>query len=75
MPRVLEPIADPPAAVPGAELRDSSATRHSLVGVGVPLGMYSACTSGLFHVNHADAPPVLALTPFWSALAARAWWI
>lgn len=35
-----------------------------------PLGMYSACTFGLFHVTHVDALRVLASASFWPALAA-----
>jgi tellurite resistance protein TehA-like permease len=35
-----------------------------------PLGMYAACTFGLFHVTHVDALWVLASAIFWPALAA-----
>ena len=37
-----------------------------------PLGMYSACTFGLFDVSHVDALRVLAGATFWPALAAWA---
>ena len=35
-----------------------------------PLGMYSACTFGLFHVSSLGAQRVLALATFWPALGA-----
>jgi tellurite resistance protein TehA-like permease len=35
-----------------------------------PLGMYAACTFGLFHLTHVDALRVLASAIFWPALAA-----
>ena len=49
------------------------ATRQSDIrwwAVVFPLGMYAACTFGLFHVTHVDALRVLASAILWPALAA-----